>query len=123
MAQTSQQKTEASPAQAARVYQIQYTNKTDRYDAHERILSVGGRGNNGSLWVLTQEEAVSAIASGRLDFYVEVGGQRLRVMIAEHESGQPYLKTETDGVQPHTLLDLPECRWVLDFLRTRTSSS
>lgn len=100
---------------AAKLYQIQYTSKAGRYDPHERILGVGGLGRHGALWMLSQEEAVTAIESGRLGFYIEAGGRRQRVVVAVSESGLRYLKTETDGAQPNHLLDLPECRWEIDL--------
>ena len=61
--------------------------------------------------MLSQDEAVGAIMTGRMEFYVETGGQRQRVIVALNESGRPYLKVETDGVEPNQLLDLPEYRW------------
>ena len=97
----------------AKHYEIRYANKADRPDPRERIHSVGGLGSQGALWMLSQEEAVTAIESGRLDFYVDYGGRHERVVIAVSESGRQYLTTENDGAQPDHLLNLPECRWVI----------
>jgi len=96
----------------AKFYQIQYANKADRPDPRERIHSVGGMGSRGALWMLSQDEAVTAIESGRLGFYVQADGSRERVIVAMSETGRQYLTTEVDGLQPNHLLELPECRWM-----------
>jgi len=38
-------------------YEVKCINKSDRYNPHERILSIGGINPDGTLWRLTQENA------------------------------------------------------------------
>ena len=87
--------------------QIQCINKTNRYSASDRISHVGG--THPRRWKLTQEQAITAIESGRWQFYVTVGGHTVWVIVARSAAGNKYLKTQNDGEQPNNLLSLPEC--------------
>jgi hypothetical protein len=82
--------------------------KTNRSAAHERIKKVGGTNPDGTRWWLTADEAIAGIESRRYDFYVQVHGRRVDVVLAE-QTGRLYLKTENDGYSPDNLLALPEC--------------
>ena len=89
--------------------QITCINKSDRYNPHERIRSVGGINPDKTRWNLSQEEAISGIEAGKWRFWVSVGGKSVWVIVAVSAQGNKYLKTEADGEQPNNLLSLPEC--------------
>jgi hypothetical protein len=89
--------------------QIMCINKTDRYNAHERIRSVGGINHDRTRWKLSQEDAIRGIENGQYSFYVAVGGHVVNVIVAVSRYGNKYLKTDNDGDQPDNLLSLPEC--------------
>ena len=91
----------------ANVVQVQCINKTDRYDAHERIKSIGGV-HEGKRWKLSQEEAIAGIESEKWKFFVSVDGKSVWVVVATSRYGHKYLKTEADGEQPNNLLSLPD---------------
>ena len=93
---------------AARV-QISCINKSDRYNAHERIRSIGGVNPDGTRWKLAESEAITGIEQGKWQFFVSRGGNTVDVIIAVSRYGNKYLKTTADGEQPDNLLSLPEC--------------
>ena len=84
--------------------------KRDRTSPHERIHSVGGRGQNGEgdPWLLTEDDAIEGIQSGRFRLWVSVDNKGVWVVVANHQ-GRLYLKTEADGFAPNNLLNLPTC--------------
>lgn len=87
--------------------EIRCINKTDRYNAHERIRNVGGW--NGKQWKITQQECINYIEDGTYTFYVTRGGNTVPVIVAKSQFGHKYIKTVADGEQPDNLLSLPEC--------------
>ena len=89
--------------------QILCINKTDRYNAHERIRNVGGV-DNGNRWKKTQEQVIGDIESNTNQYFVKVGGYReVNIIVAKSAWGNKYIKTTDDGEQPNNLLSLPEC--------------
>jgi len=89
--------------------QITCINKSDRFNPHERILSVGGLNPGGKRWKLSQVDTIAGMERGEWRFWVSAGGNSVWVIIAVSRFGNKYLKTESDGEQPDNLLSLPEC--------------
>lgn len=90
-------------------HQVRCINKSDRYNAHERIKAIGGTNGDGTYWKLTQQEAIQAIEAGKYSFYVQVNGQPVDIIVAISRYGNKYIKTEADGEEPNNLLSLMEC--------------
>lgn len=88
--------------------EIKCINKTDRYNAHERIQNIGGTNADGSRWKMTVSYAITKIEDGTYSFYINRGGASVDVIVASN-NGTKYLKTKNDGLQPDNLLSLPEC--------------
>jgi len=88
--------------------EIKCIRKTDRYNPHERIARVGGINPDGTRWYLLLNRAIQGSLDGTWHFWTQGGGKTVWVIVAYH-NGNPYLKTEPDGVQPDNLLALPEC--------------
>jgi hypothetical protein len=86
---------------------IRCINKTPRADPYRSITHVGG-GVPGSSWKQAQKQTIDEIEAGTYEYYVDVGGREIDVMVAEHK-GHKYIKTRPDGVDPNNLLSLPEC--------------
>ncbi len=92
----------------AAIHQVQCIRKTDRFNPHERIHSIGGI-SGGQRWELLEDDAIKGIEQGKWAFYVSRGGRTVDVIIATSAYGHKYLKTVADGVTPDNLLSLPEC--------------
>lgn len=90
----------------AESWQIACINRTNSSDPFERIGRVGGPEGEG--WTLSVDEIVAHIRNKAAHFWVDVGGQRVDVIIVSH-SGREYIKTRSDGDSPNNLLSLPEC--------------
>ncbi|HTS19583.1 MAG TPA: DUF3892 domain-containing protein [Verrucomicrobiae bacterium] len=90
-------------------HRIRCINKSERTNPHERILFVGGINSDDTRWKISQQAAVEGIDSGKWEFYVNVDGEAVEVIVAESRYGHRYIKTVPDGEQPDNLLSLPEC--------------
>ncbi len=92
----------------AETRQVQCIRKRDRQNPHERIEGIGGVTAGGSRWYLTEDDAIAAIESDRIQFWTTANGKSVWVIIAVH-LGRKYLKTQADGLEPNNLLALPPC--------------
>jgi len=88
--------------------EVMCVDKTDRYNPHEKIRSIGGK-HNGSSWQMSQEKAIEAIENQTIRFFVNKGGNRVNVVVARSQYGNKYIKTTADGEQPNNLLSLQAC--------------
>jgi hypothetical protein len=90
-------------------HEVKCINKSERYDPHDRIRTLGGVNAGGTRWCLPQEHAIASMESKEFEFFVRVQGHEVAVVVAESRYGHKYLKTKADGEQPNNLLLLPEC--------------
>ena len=88
--------------------EIKCINKSDRFNPHERILSIGGVHPNGERWKMVEMVAIHGMKTGMLEFWTRGGGKTAEIIVSTH-LGRDYLKTVNDGIQPDNLLALPEC--------------
>jgi uncharacterized protein DUF3892 len=87
-------------------FQVLYACKPDE---HGHIELIGGRNPDGSLWTMSQEEAIQEIKAGNLELFVHQGHDEVNVFVSVSRSGNEYLRTVGDGVVPDNLLSLPDC--------------
>lgn len=75
----------------------------DPEDPTRRILGVGGPFG----WTEREEVVIGEIEDGA-NYYVEVGHERIAVVVIEHD-GRKYLRTDPDKTAENNLLSLPHC--------------
>jgi Protein of unknown function (DUF3892) len=92
-------------------YEIKCISKSNRMNLHERITAIGGVNADGSMWKLSQEQAISGIEQGKWNFFVKAQNRAVDVVVAVSRLGNKYLKTVADGEQPNNLLSLYECQY------------
>lgn len=92
-----------------RRYLIHCVIRSDLLNHDRRLRGVGGVNADGAHWRISETEAIAAIEAGRWSFYVETGGGAQPVVVAVSKYGSKYLKAAGDGLQPESLLKLPEC--------------
>ena len=75
------------------------------HDPFERIETIGGVNSDHTRWKLSQVAAIAAIEAGTDEFFVNAGGQPVRLIVLNHE-GQKYLKTERENTPSDDVLNL-----------------
>ena len=83
------------------------TVRTAETGAPMRIAWVGGA-EGGTVWKLSEQDAIEAIDEDRLGFYVIIGGT-LREVVVGGGGSVRYLKTDVDHRAPNDLLALASC--------------
>jgi len=81
----------------------------DGADVDRTIDAIGGV-FNGKRWMLSIDDAITWIETGKGRFYTSVNGRSVWVVVKVHaNSGRKYLTTEGDGFPPNNLLRLHTC--------------
>lgn len=88
--------------------EVLYVNKSSNTKPHERIVNIGGVSAIGSVWKLSQQQAIIGLESETWEYFMKKEDKILNIIVAKGEGGSKYLKTEEDGEQPENLLKLPE---------------
>lgn len=86
--------------------EIDWVKKTNRFEAHDRIYTVGGTTSDGLEWQLSQRQAADAIDAGTHSFFIRHAGAILEVVSATSRWGFRYIKSVADEAQPDSLLEL-----------------
>ncbi len=86
--------------------EIHWVKKTNRFEVHDRIYTVGGTTSDGVEWQLSQRQVADAIDAGTHSFCVRHAGAILEVVSATSRWGFRYIKTIADESQPDLLLEL-----------------
>ncbi|MFY9823070.1 MAG: DUF3892 domain-containing protein [Thermoanaerobaculia bacterium] len=93
------------PATGRPGFQVLYTQSSGD---HEYIELIGGRNPDGSLWTMSQEEAIQEIKAARLKLFVHKDGHEVDVIVSVSKLGNEYIKTKKDDIVPDNLLSLPD---------------
>ena len=91
---------------ANRVTCITKPDRSSRYDAIQRLGGI--RDDNGKEWFCTRQECVDHIKN-KVEFYVNVSGHRVYLIVQRSASGLEYVRTDPDRDRADNLLNLPEC--------------
>jgi len=83
--------------------------RSDLLNHDRRLRRIGGVNPDGAHWRISEAEAIAAIETGRWSFYVRSADREQAVIVAVSRYGSKYLKGAGDGLQPESLLALPEC--------------
>lgn len=77
----------------------------DRDNPYRQISYIQGFG-----WQLTQAQAIYGIETGRLAFYIRLGGHEVDVAVGSDRQGNKKLTVPADGARQDALFKLPACR-------------
>ena len=72
-------------------------------DPLERVASIGGMNADRTRWSLSQTAAIALIERGTDEFFFQVGGERVRVVVLTHGE-EKYLQSEREQTHPDELL-------------------
>ncbi|MBL9186190.1 MAG: DUF3892 domain-containing protein [Opitutaceae bacterium] len=75
------------------------------HDPLERIEAIGGVNSDHTRWRLSQASATAAIDAGTDEFFVNVDGHPVKLVVLNH-GGEKYLATEREKTHPDDLLSL-----------------
>jgi len=75
-------------------------------EPHRRVLSLHGDVGRAGQWLHTQEQAIDYIESRFFSYFLRHNGRAVRVVVGRTAAGEKFLKGETDGEIPSTLLNL-----------------
>lgn len=89
--------------------EVRWTTKSDKAQAHERILEIGIPTMDGQCLRYTLANAVELQWTGVKQFGVAVNGVMIELKIETTQDGHRYLRALSDGDQPESLLALPDC--------------
>ena len=84
--------------------EVTCTVKSDRYNPHERIQTIGGTN-----FRYNQPDAIAKIEARTHSFWTRGGGKTAEVIVSKSDYGHKYLRTFADGVLSDNLLHLPTC--------------
>ncbi len=82
---------------------IQCINKSDRMNAHERIVRIGGLDQDGARWTLQLADAISGVEHGKWRFWIGTGNSSAAPM----NLVLPALKTRRHAAKPATTATEP----------------
>ena len=90
------------------IYDVSAVKRDDSRNNFQCVTHLCGPSFDGSLWEISQADAMDGIRCGRFEFYVTgKNGKRQKLVIARGPYGY-YLKARADRLEPYSLLNLPE---------------
>ncbi|MBN1296448.1 DUF3892 domain-containing protein [bacterium] len=88
-------------------YKVWFIKRRSSDNLFKQITHIGGLTEDFYRWIISLDDAISGIETGRWSFYVQHNGSQENLIIAQTPDGQKYLKSETEYDRPNTLLNLP----------------
>lgn len=84
---------------------VSTANRAYSRDPLERVDAIGGVNADHTHWRLSQTAAIAVIEAGSDEFFVSVGGARVKLVVCTRGQ-EKYLQTEREAAYPDDLLNL-----------------
>ncbi|HPQ39801.1 MAG TPA: DUF3892 domain-containing protein [bacterium] len=89
-------------------YKVWFVKRREADDVYQQITHIGGLTEDYYRWIISLDEAINGIETGRWIFYIQHNGSPERLVIGHSPDGIKYLKTEMEISSPESLLSLPD---------------
>lgn len=90
-------------------HMVDLARRRETSDGKEVVTHIGGRQDNGIEWLVSHDEAVENIRTGRFEYFISLkdGSGTEKLIIGTSIYGDTFLKSELDRHEPLRLLKLP----------------
>ena len=88
-------------------YEVKYLIKIKRLNLADQIQYLGGESEDGSKWLLKQEEIIEGIEKNKWEFFIQVKSDYSKIVVDTNSKGEKFIKPEKEEFLDD-FLKLPE---------------